>query len=76
MKYESNKLEPGLYIYRNKRLIAWGKWFKLVRTNDLANLAKIQIDIPNSLDDLWEIDVKITTKNSCKYSRTVKKYYC
>ncbi|HEL1607704.1 TPA: ATP-binding protein [Streptococcus suis] len=58
MKYESNKLEPGLYIYRNKRLIAWGKWFKLVRTNDLANLAKIQIDIPNSLDDLWEIDVK------------------
>lgn len=57
-KYEHNQLSPGLYIYRNRRLIAWGKWFKLVRPNELANLAKIQIDIPNTIDDLWEIDVK------------------
>lgn len=57
-KYENNQLNPGLYVYRNKRLIAWGKWFKLVRPNELANLAKIQIDIPNTMDDLWEIDVK------------------
>src|SRR5699024_6718730 len=51
-------LDQGLYIYRNRRLIAWGKWFKLVRTNELANLAKVQIDIPNTMDDLWQIDVK------------------
>lgn len=57
-KYEYNKLGPGLYIYRNRRLIAWGKWFRLVRPNELANLAKIRIDIPNTIDDLWEIDVK------------------
>ncbi|MGT2958164.1 ATP-binding protein [Streptococcus bovimastitidis] len=57
-KFENNQLNPGLYVYRNKRLIAWGKWFKLVRPNELANLAKIQIDIPNTMDDLWEIDVK------------------
>lgn len=57
-KYEQNQLNSGLYIYRNRRLIAWGKWFKLVRPTELANLAKIQIDIPNTLDDLWEIDVK------------------
>lgn len=57
-KYEHNKLGPGLYIYRNRRLIAWGKWFRLVRPNELANLAKIRIDIPNTIDDLWEIDVK------------------
>lgn len=57
-KFEHNQLTPGLYIYRNKRLIAWGKWFNLVRPNELANLAKIQIDIPNTIDDLWEIDVK------------------
>jgi len=57
-KFEHNRLGPGLYIYRNKRLIAWGKWFRLVRPNELANLAKIQIDIPNTIDDLWEIDVK------------------
>ncbi|OLQ23995.1 ATP-binding protein [Listeria seeligeri] len=57
-KYEHNTLGSGLYIYRNRRLIAWGKWFRLVRPNELANLAKIQIDIPNTIDDLWEIDVK------------------
>lgn len=57
-KYEHNKLGPGLYIYRNRRLIALGKWFRLVRPNELANLAKIRIDIPNTIDDLWEIDVK------------------
>lgn len=57
-KYESSNLDQGLYIYRNRRLIAWGKWFKLVRTNELANLAKVQIDIPNTMDDLWQIDVK------------------
>lgn len=57
-KYEQNQLTSGLYIYRNYRLIAWGKWFKLVRPNELANLAKIQVDIPNTMDDLWEIDVK------------------
>lgn len=62
-KYEHNKLGPGLYIYRNRRLIAWGKWFRLVRTNELANLAKIQIDIPNTIDDLWEIDVKKSQLN-------------
>jgi len=62
-KYEQNQLSSGLYIYRNYRLIAWGKWFKLVRPNELANLAKIQIDIPNTLDDLWEIDVKKSQLN-------------
>lgn len=62
-KYEHNKLGPGLYIYRNRRLIAWGKWFRLVRPNELANLAKIQIDIPNTVDDLWEIDVKKSQLN-------------
>lgn len=62
-KFDQNFLNPGLYIYRNKRLIAWGKWFRLVRSSELANLAKIQIDIPNTLDDLWEIDVKKSQLN-------------
>ncbi|MDU2286197.1 MAG: ATP-binding protein [Enterococcus faecalis] len=62
-KFEHCKLGPGLYIYRNRRLIAWGKWFRLVRPNELANLARIQIDIPNTIDDLWEIDVKKSQLN-------------
>ena len=62
-KFEHCKLGPGLYIYRNRRLIAWGKWFRLVRPNELANLVRIQIDIPNTIDDLWEIDVKKSQLN-------------
>ncbi|MDR2465681.1 MAG: ATP-binding protein [Streptococcaceae bacterium] len=54
-------LQQGLYIYRNKRLISWGKWFRLFKSNELANLAKISIEIPNNMDDLWEVDVKKST---------------
>ena len=34
-----------------------------MRPNELANLARIQIDIPNTIDDLWEIDVKKSQLN-------------
>lgn len=60
-KYNDLGLNQGLYIYRNKRLIAWGKWFRIIQTNELANLAKIRVDIPNSMDSLWNIDVKKST---------------
>lgn len=51
----------GFYIYRNKRLIIWGTWFKLLRQYELNKLARVRVDIPNSLDHLWEIDVKKST---------------
>ncbi|MCX2456315.1 ATP-binding protein [Lacticaseibacillus nasuensis] len=51
-------LKQGLYIYRNKRLIAWGKWFRLLRDSDLQRLTRVQVDLPNNLDDEWAIDVK------------------
>lgn len=60
-KYSDLGLNQGLYIYRNKRLIAWGKWFRIIKTNELANLAKIRVDIPNSMDSSWNIDVKKST---------------
>lgn len=53
----------GFYIYRNKRLIIWGTWFRLVRQHELNKLARIRVDIPNSLDSIWEIDVKKSTAN-------------
>lgn len=56
--YDDLRLKQGLYIYRNKRLIVWGKWFRLLRDDELKRLAKIQIDLPNSIDNLWSIDVK------------------
>ncbi|WP_282799013.1 ATP-binding protein [Lactococcus lactis] len=68
-KFQDLKLDQGLYIYRNKRLISWGKWFRLVRPNELSNLAKIQIDIPNSMDTKWQIDVKKSTLSIPLYLR-------
>lgn len=51
----------GFYIYRNRRLIIYGTWFKL-NSNDLNKelykYGRIKVDIPNTLDDIWEVDVK------------------
>ena len=51
----------GFYVYRNKRLIIWGTWFRLLKQYELNKLARIRVDIPNSLDSMWEIDVKKST---------------
>ncbi len=51
----------GFYIYRNKRLIIWGTWFRLIKTQELNKLARIRVDIPNTLDSIWEIDIKKST---------------
>ncbi len=48
----------GFYIYRNKRLIIKGTWFRLVKKEELNKLIRIRVDIPNTLDHLWKIDVK------------------
>lgn len=48
----------GFYLYRNKRLIVWGDYLGLARKTELGKNVRIRVDIPNSLDYLWEIDVK------------------
>ena len=48
----------GLYIYRNRRLIIKGTWFRLIKKVELNKLIRIRVDIPNTLDHLWRIDVK------------------
>ncbi|MBE5862399.1 MAG: ATP-binding protein [Lachnospiraceae bacterium] len=51
----------GFYIYRNKRLLTWGTWFGLTRKDEFTKLARVKVDIPNSLDDLWTLDIKKST---------------
>ena len=51
----------GFYIYRNMRLITWGTWFKLIRMDEFTKLTRVRVDIPNSLDDLWTLDIKKST---------------
>ncbi len=53
--YVSNQ---GFYLYRNRRLIVHGTWFRLARQVELTKLARVGIDIPNTLDAEWKIDVR------------------
>lgn len=48
----------GFYVYRNRRLIIWGTWFRLAPQEELTKLARIKVDIPNTQDHLWAIDVR------------------
>ncbi|GAA0719807.1 ATP-binding protein [Clostridium malenominatum] len=53
--------KQGFYVYRNKRLLVWATWFRLMKQGELSKLARVQVDIPNSLDDLWTLDIKKST---------------
>ena len=53
--------QQGFYVYRNKRLLVRGTWFRMMRKGELSKLVRIQVDIPNSLDDLWTLDIKKST---------------
>lgn len=57
------RTNQGFYIYRCKRLIIWGTWFRLLGKEELNKLARVKVDIPNSLDEIWSIDVKKSTAN-------------
>ena len=51
----------GFYIYRGKRLLLAGDWLGLFRKEEHYKLARIRIDLPNTQDDLWQIDIKKST---------------
>ena len=58
--------QQGFYVYRNKRLLVAGDWLGLGENRPWTNeehykLARIRIDIPNSMDTEWQIDVKKST---------------
>jgi len=86
---ESLRTEQGFYIYRNKRLIIYGTWFRLGTKNELTKLARVRVDIPNDMDHLWDIDIKKSKASlpdkikinlynavleSCKISEKVHEY--
>jgi len=50
--------QQGFYIYRNERLLLAGDWLAMFRKEEHYKLARIQIDLPNSLDAEWQIDIK------------------
>lgn len=50
--------QQGFYIYRNNRLLLAGDWLGMFRKEEHYKLARIQINLPNSMDAEWQIDIK------------------
>lgn len=58
--------QQGFYVYRNQRLLVSGSWLGLGRgrswTKEEAHrLARIRLDIPNTADADWKIDIRKST---------------
>ena len=54
--------QQGFYLYRGERLIIAGDWLQLRwQKEEHFKLARIRLDIPNSMDQEWQIDVKKST---------------
>jgi hypothetical protein len=58
--------QQGFYVYRNRRLLLAGSWLGLGQgrswTKEEAHrLARIRLDIPNTADADWKIDVRKST---------------
>jgi hypothetical protein len=58
--------QQGFYVYRNRRLLVAGSWLGLGTgrswTKEEAHrLARIRLDIPNSADADWKIDIRKST---------------
>ena len=48
----------GFYVYRGDRLLLSGDWLGLLRKEESYKLVRIQINLPNSVDSDWQIDIK------------------
>ncbi|TLG92130.1 ATP-binding protein, partial [Pseudomonas edaphica] len=58
--------QQGFYIYRNHRLLLAGGWLGIGQgrawnREEPHRLARIRLDIPNTADSAWKIDVKKST---------------
>lgn len=65
----------GFYLYRQGRLLVYGTWFGLAKINDASNLVRIEIEINNRQDALWNIDVKKSTAYPVTEIRNYLRHY-
>ncbi len=59
----------GFYIYRAYRLITWGSWYRMMARSESNKLCRVRIDIPNTLDAQWALDIKKSTATPPKIVR-------
>jgi hypothetical protein len=60
LKNDLNQAQ-GFYIYRGNRLIKYGGWLGLKKYQALTNLSRVKVDVPNSIDEEWNTDIKKTS---------------
>ncbi|WP_230459309.1 ATP-binding protein [Burkholderia ubonensis] len=58
--------QQGFYVYRNERLLVAGGWLGLGNSRawnreEAHRLARIRLDIPNTADAEWKIDIRKAT---------------
>lgn len=58
--------QQGFYVYRNRRLLVAGGWLGLGSgkgwtRDESLRLARIQLDLPNTADADWRIDIRKST---------------
>ena len=58
--------QQGFYVYRNRRLLLAGGWLGLGQgrawnREEAHRLARVRLDIPNSADAEWKIDIRKST---------------
>lgn len=51
----------GFYLYRSNRLLIHGTWWGIKRNSNAHQLVRIAIDVPNTQDEEWGIDIKKST---------------
>ena len=58
--------QQGFYVYRNERMLVAGNWLglgpaRLWTKEEAHRLARIRLDIPNTADSEWKIDIRKST---------------
>jgi hypothetical protein len=55
--------QQGFYVYRQKRLLSAGGWLGIGGSRawtreEFSRLARIRVDLPNTIDEDWRIDIR------------------
>jgi hypothetical protein len=55
--------QQGFYVYREKRLLSAGGWLGIGGSRawtreEFSRLARVRIDLPNTIDEDWRIDIR------------------
>lgn len=67
--------QQGFYIYRNERLLLAGDWLGMFRKEEHFKLARIRVDLPNTMDAEWQIDIKKSIARPPLVLRDILKAY-